>query len=129
MYEDAEVFARALHEQGHIVPRDYHTYRELYEVLVLFLPPPDLVVFLRASVSTCLHRIALRGRTYERNISPEYLEHLNALYGSWLENFAICPVLTVPADDLDFVNNGTHLDLIIRKIEEKLSGREEVVFF
>jgi deoxyadenosine/deoxycytidine kinase len=129
VYEDAEVFARALYEQGHIATRDYHTYRELYEVLVLFLPPPDLVVYLRASVSTCLQRIALRGRTYERNISSEYLQHLNALYESWLNAFAFCPVLTVPADDLDFVHNGTHLDLIIRKIEEKLSGKEEVVFF
>ena len=129
VYEDAEVFARALYEQGHIAPRDYRTYRELYEVLVLFLPPPDLVVYLRASVNTCLRRIALRGRAYERNISSEYLEHLNVLYEAWLNSFAFCPVLTVPADDLDFVHNGTHLDLIIRKIEEKLSGKEEVVFF
>jgi deoxyadenosine/deoxycytidine kinase len=129
VYEDAEVFARALYEQGHIAARDYHTYRELYEVLVLFLPPPDLVVYLRASVPTCMHRISLRGRTYERNISPEYLQHLNVLYEAWLNSFAFCPVLTVPADDLDFVNNGTHLELIIRKIEEKLSGKEEVVFF
>jgi deoxyadenosine/deoxycytidine kinase len=129
VYEDAEVFARALYEQGHIESRDYHTYRELYEVLVLFLPPPDLVVYLRASVSTCLDRIALRGRVFERHITPEYLEHLNSLYESWLQGFGICPVLTVPADDLDFVKNGTHLDLIIRKIDEKLSGKEEVVFF
>jgi deoxyadenosine/deoxycytidine kinase len=129
VYEDAEVFARALYEEGHIVPRDYHTYRELYEVLVLFLPPPDLVVYLRASVPTCLKRIALRGRAFERSITPEYLEHLNSLYESWLKAFSFCPVLTVPADELDFVSNDTHLDLIIRKIEEKLSGKEEVVFF
>jgi deoxyadenosine/deoxycytidine kinase len=129
VYEDAEVFARALYEEGHIVPRDYHTYRELYEVLVLFLPPPDLVVYLRASVETCLKRIALRGRPFERSITPDYMEHLNLLYETWLQGFSICPVLTVPADDLDFVRNGTHLDLIIRKIDEKLSGQEEVVFF
>jgi deoxyadenosine/deoxycytidine kinase len=129
VYEDAEVFARALYEQGHIESRDYRTYRELYEVLILFLPPPDLVVYLRASVSTCLDRIALRGRAFERHITPEYLEHLNSLYELWLQGFGICPVLAVPADDLDFVKNGTHLDLIIRKIDEKLSGKEEVVFF
>lgn len=129
VYEDAEIFARALYEQGHIVPRDYATYRELYEVLCLFLPPPDLVVYLRASVPTLEQRIALRGRPFERNITTEYLEHLNALYETWLHGFSLCPVLTVPADDLDFVRNGAHLDLIIRKIEEKLSGKEEVVFF
>ncbi len=128
VYEDAEIFARNLYEQGHIEPRDYRTYRELYEVLIQFLPPPDLIVYLRASVPTLLQRIETRGRPYERSISREYLEQLNRLYAAWMHDFAQCPVLTVPTDDLDFVHNGAHLDLIIRKILEKLSGKEEVVF-
>jgi deoxyadenosine/deoxycytidine kinase len=128
VYEDAEIFARLLYEQGHIEERDYRTYRELYEVLVLFLPPPDLVVYLRASVPTLLKRISSRGREFERGITPEYLEQLNAFYASWMEAFSLCPVLTVPTDDLDFVHNGAHLDLIIAKIEERLSGKETVVF-
>jgi deoxyadenosine/deoxycytidine kinase len=128
VYEDAEIFARALYEQNHIVPRDYHTYRELFEVLVQFLPPPDLIVYLRASVPTLQKRIALRGRTFELNITSDYLAQLNTLYSAWMQDFSLCPVLTVPADDLDFVHNGSHLDLIIRKIDEKLSGKEEVVF-
>lgn len=128
VYEDAEIFARNLYEQGHIEPRDYRTYRELYEVLIQFLPPPDLVVYLRASVPTLRHRIETRGRSFERAISDEYLEQLNRLYEAWMHDFAQCPVLTVPTDDLDFVHNGAHLDLIIRKILEKLSGKEEVVF-
>jgi deoxyadenosine/deoxycytidine kinase len=127
VYEDAEIFARALYEQGDILPRDYRTYRELYEVLTLFLPPPDLVVYLRATVPTLQQRIAWRGRTFERDIDPEYLQRLNTLYESWLEDFAICPVLTVPADDLDFVHNSAHLDLIVAAIDEKLSGKHEVV--
>jgi deoxyadenosine/deoxycytidine kinase len=57
-----------------------------------------------------------------------YLEHLNSLYEEWIGQFSVCPVLAVPADDLDFVHNHTHLDLIIAKIQEKLSGKEEVVF-
>jgi deoxyadenosine/deoxycytidine kinase len=128
VYEDAEIFAHNLYRQGHMGERDYHTYRELYEVLVEFLPPPDLVVYLRASVPTLLSRIALRGRAFERNISAEYLGQLNEFYAAWMRDFVLCPVLTVPADDLDFVRNGAHLDLIIRKIEEKLSGKEEVIF-
>lgn len=128
VYEDAEIFARNLFAQGHIGARDYQTYRELYEVLVLFLPPPDLVVYLRASVPTLLRRIAMRGREFEQNILPEYLTRLNTLYTSWMDCFSLCPVLTVPADDLDYVHNPAHLDLIIRKIDEKLSGKEEVVF-
>jgi deoxyadenosine/deoxycytidine kinase len=128
VYEDAEIFARALHEQGHIMERDYRTYRELYEVLVLFLPPPDLVVYLRASVPTLLKRISQRGREFERGITPEYLEQLNRFYAAWMQEFSLCPVLTVPADDLDYVHNGTHLELIIAKIEERLAGKEEVIF-
>ena len=128
VYEDAEIVARALYEQRHITERDYQTYRELYDVLVLFLPPPDLVVYLRASVPTLMQRISQRGREFERNITPEYLAQLNSFYASWLQDFRLCPVLTVPADELDFVHNGTHLDLIIAKIEEKLAGKEEVVF-
>ncbi len=128
VYEDAEIFAQALYRQGHIALRDYQTYRELYDVLVRFLPPPDLVVYLRAAVPTLLQRIALRGRSFEQNITPEYLTDLNTLYESWMQNFSLCPVLTVPADRLDFVHDPTHLDLILRKVDEKLSGKEEVVF-
>jgi deoxyadenosine/deoxycytidine kinase len=128
VYEDAEIFARALHLQGHIAERDYVTYRELYEVLVEFLPPPDLVVYLRASVPTLLKRIQQRGRAFEQNMDPVYLAQLNELYEGWLENFAQCPVLTIPSDDLDFVRSETQLQLIIDKIVEKLSGKEEVVF-
>ncbi len=128
VYEDAEIFARNLHLQGHIQARDYQTYRSLYESVLAFLPPPDLVIYLRASVDTLQARIARRGRDYERNIRADYLQQLNALYESWIEGFQLCPVLTVPADELDFVAHSGHLQLIARKVEEKLRGREEVVF-
>ena len=128
VYEDAEVFARNLYVQGHMSARDWEAYRGLYEALVTFLPPPDLVVYLRASVETLQTRIARRGRDYERAISSEYLAQLNDLYEAWLQNFTLCPVLTVPADDLDYVAHSRHLDLIAGKIQEKLAGKEEVVW-
>ncbi len=128
VYEDAEIFARNLYTQGKMEPRDYQSYRELYEVLTSFLPPPDLVVYLRASVETLVERIRKRGRDYERDISPIYLAQLNQLYEDWIQRFDLCPVLTVPADNLNFVDNGLHLDLIIDKVQEKLSGKDEVVF-
>lgn len=128
VYEDAEVFARNLYTQEKMEPRDYQSYRELYEVLTSFLPPPDLVVYLRASVETLVERIRKRGRDYERDISPIYLAQLNQLYEDWIQRFDLCPVLTVPADNLNFVDNGLHLDLIIDKVQEKLSGKDEVVF-
>ena len=128
VYEDAEVFACNLYRQGFISERDYGSYRELYQVLCDFLPPPDLVVYLRSSVPTLLKRVASRGRDYERQISPEYLAQLNSLYEDWIQSFSLCPVLTVPADDLDYVAHPSHLDLVARKIQEKLTGKEEVVF-
>lgn len=128
VYEDAEVFACNLYLQGFISERDYGSYRELYQVLCDFLPPPDLVVYLRSSVPTLLKRVASRGRDYERQISPTYLSQLNLLYETWIQNFSLCPVLTVPADELDYVARPGHLDLVARKIQEKLTGKEEVVF-
>ena len=128
VYEDAEIFARNLHLQGAINQRDYDTYSELYHVLVEFLPPPDLVIYLRASTTTLLERISRRNHDYERTISAAYLEQLNRLYESWISGFTLCPVLTVPADGLDYVANPPHLDLVVRKVQEKLTGKEEVIF-
>ena len=128
VYEDAEIFARNLYQQGLMVERDYRSYCELYEVVTAVLPPPDLIVYLRASVSTLQERIRRRGRPYEQNIAMTYLEQLNQLYEEWIDGFSLCPVLSVPSDDLDFVLNPEHLELITEKILEKLQGREEVVF-
>lgn len=128
VYEDAEIFAQNLFRQGKIHQRDFQTYRELYEVLAEFLPPPDLVIYLRASVPTLVGRISQRGRGYERQITPDYLEQLNALYESWIANFNLCPVLTIPADNLDYVAHSSHLDLIVQKVQEKLTGKEVVTF-
>jgi deoxyadenosine/deoxycytidine kinase len=128
VYEDAEVFARNLYMQNNMRERDYLSYRELYLVLSEFLPPPDLVIFLRASTDTLLQRISRRGRSYEQQIQAEYLDQLNLLYEEWIDTFTLCPTLTVPADNLDYVSHPAHLDLVVSKIREKLSGKEEVSF-
>ncbi len=128
LYEDAEVFAKNLYLQGHMQARDYQTYRELYETATQLLPAPDLVIYLRASVPTLLNRISHRGRAYERTINTEYLQGLNELYEEWIDNLTICPMLALPADDLDYVAHSGHLRLIVSKVEEKLTGKEEVVF-
>ncbi|HUF39044.1 MAG TPA: deoxynucleoside kinase [Anaerolineales bacterium] len=128
VYEDAEVFARNLRLRGEMSARDYETYTALYRSLSAFLPPPDLVVYLRASPETLFDRIRRRGRDYERGIEPDYLDRLNALYEEWIASFTLCPVLTVPADDVDYVAHPAHLDLVSRKVQEKLTGKEEVVF-
>jgi deoxyadenosine/deoxycytidine kinase len=128
VYEDAEIFAQNLYTQGHISNRDFTTYWDLYQVLSKFLPPPDLVVYLRASVPSLKGRIDQRGRFYERKIKKKYLAQLNDQYESWVSNFNRCPVLTIPTDDLNYVKHPGHLDLVAQKIKEKLTGKEVVVF-
>jgi deoxyadenosine/deoxycytidine kinase len=128
VYEDAEVFAQNLYLQKSISSRDYETYLDLYHILIEFLPPPDLIIYLRSSVPTLMKRIRIRDRDYERSISPAYLDQLNQLYDHWIQNFTFCPVLSVPSDDLDFVSHPDHLDLILQKINQKLAGKEEVIF-
>jgi len=125
VYEDAEIFARNLHQQGFLNARDHHTYRQLYETLIEFLPPPDLVVYLRASVHTLQRRILRRGREYEYDIDLDYLAHLNMLYAEWLENFILCPTLVISADDLDFVAHPAHLDVIEQLVVEKLRYKDD----
>ncbi|HOR41832.1 MAG TPA: deoxynucleoside kinase [Atribacterota bacterium] len=125
-YEDVDIFAKNLYEQGLMDPRDYHNYRELFGIMVEFLTPPDLIIYLEASIPTLQGRIALRGRDYEKKISVDYLEQLNKLYRQWVGEFTICPILTIPTDDLDFVQKPEHLEFIIKKTMDLLPGTEKV---
>lgn len=128
VYEDAQIFARNLYLQGYMSDRDYGCYQEIYQTLTEILPPPDLVVYLKATPATLMGRIALRGRDFESDISVEYIEQLNALYEEWIDGFETCPVLSVPADRLDFVLHSDHLDLIAEKVQAKLRGDQLVLF-
>jgi deoxyadenosine/deoxycytidine kinase len=128
VYEDAEIFARNLYLQGHMTERDWKSYWDLYQTVITILPPPDLVIYLQASVPVLQERIRLRGRDYEQQIATEYLTRLNELYDAWVEGFTLCSVLTVPTDDLNFVTVNTHLELIANHVLDKLHGKEVVVF-
>lgn len=128
IYEDAEIFSRAAVELGTISERDYQTYRAVFDLIVDRLPAPDLLLYLKAPVEVLLHRIRARGRRMEGGITHEYLDLLTNLYQDWLEHFDICPVLTIRTDDLDFVHRPRHLEVVIERIEDKLTGREEIAF-
>jgi deoxyadenosine/deoxycytidine kinase len=128
IYEDAYIFARALHHMGNLTERDYKAYRKLYELVVKNLPSPDLLIYLRAPIDILMKRIQERARNIETGISAEYLTLLDSYYDDWLQNFDLCPVLTIQTDDLDFVNKPHTLDIIVERINNKLSGKEEVVF-
>lgn len=128
IYEDAEIFARNLYQRKNMTQRDYQVYRDLYEEFIQFLPRPDLIIYLKASLPTLIERIHRRGRDFEQDVSPLYLQQLNELYTAWIEDFTLCPILTVPADHLDFVRFPQDFTLIKEKIMEKLAGREKVYF-
>ncbi|MBN2304302.1 MAG: deoxynucleoside kinase [Anaerolineae bacterium] len=120
VYEDAEIFAHNLYDQGQISERDYEAYRDLYEGIRAFLPPPDLLIYLKANVETLLARIKLRGRDFERDISPDYLRRLNVLYDCWIERWDSCPVLVIPSDNLDFQHEQDARQFVIDGVREML---------
>lgn len=134
IYEDAYIFARALHHLGNISERDYHAYLRVFNLLVSTLPPPHLLVYLKAPVSVLMDRIKQRGRDIETGITEEYLALLDSFYEDWMEAFDICPVLTIHTGELgretpmDFVHNPRHLNIVVDRIQNRLAGKEDVIF-
>ncbi|HCB02616.1 MAG TPA: deoxynucleoside kinase [Anaerolineae bacterium] len=124
IYEDAHIFARALHHLGNLNERDYLAYRNLYDVVVNSLPRPDLLIYLKAPVNVLMERIRRRARNMETGITPEYLTLLDSFYEEWLGAFDMCPVLTIQTNNLDYANMPSHLDLVTERIQDKLAGKE-----
>jgi deoxyadenosine/deoxycytidine kinase len=123
VYEDAEIFARNLYEQGNLAARDYDTYWRLYKAIASFLPPPNLIIYLQGSVTTLQQRIQKRGRDFEQAIDPQYLAQLNRLYEAWIGDWTACPVLTVPMDMCDFQHNPADFAPIVAQVREQLAVR------
>jgi len=126
IYEDAYIFARALHHMGNLSERDYLAYRRLFELVVQGLPKPGLLIYLKAPVPVLMERIHRRARNIETGISAEYLSLLDSFYDEWLKAFDWCPVLTIRTDDLDFVHQTQHLEMVVERIQDKLAGKETV---
>jgi deoxyadenosine/deoxycytidine kinase len=128
IYEDANIFARALYHLGNLSERDYQAYRQVFDLVTAGLPRPDLLLYLKAPVPVLLERINRRGRSMETGITAEYLSLLETLYEEWIQAFDLCPILTLRTDDLDFVHRPEHLAIVVQRIEDRLAGKEEVVF-
>ena len=128
IYEDAHIFARALHHMGNLNDRDYQAYLRLFNLVVERLPKPDLLIYLQATVPVILQRIRRRARSIEASIDESYLSLLERFYSEWIERFELCPVLTIRSDDLDFVHRSEHLEIVVERIKDLLAGREEMVF-
>ena len=120
IYEDAHVFARNLRNAGLLSARDHATYLRLYQSMLTFVRPPDLLIYLRARLPRLREGIRRRGRPYERNIPDDYLLHLNQLYETWIEQYRCGPLLVVEADDLDFVANQHHQVTLLARVAQAL---------
>jgi deoxyadenosine/deoxycytidine kinase len=120
IYEDAEIFAHNLYDIGKMEKRDYENYESLFHVMMEYLKPPDLMIYLKASVDTLMRQIARRGRSFEQGIQREYLEQLNRLYTAWIDNYKLGPLLIIPSDNLDFVNKKEDLEYVISLVKNAL---------
>lgn len=124
IYEDANIFARNLVEEGKMGERDYLNYLDLYKTMSTYLTPPDLVIYLRKSLPRLQEHIKRRGRDFEANIPAEYLTHLNRYYEDWMENYDLGKKLIINSDNLDFLNKSEDFDWICRQILAQLDQRD-----
>jgi deoxyadenosine/deoxycytidine kinase len=122
IYEDAHIFASNLRDMGLISHRDFQTYLSLFNLMNELIKPPELVIYLRASIPTLVNRIQKRGRKYEANISLEYLKRLNERYEAWSEKYNLGRMLVINVDNNDFIERAEDLSHIIDRVNAELHG-------
>jgi len=120
IYEDAEIFATALHNMRHFTGRDWDTYWNFYQIILDTIRPPDLMIYLRCSMRTLRRRIRLRGRNMEQDMPLSYLKRLEALYEQWLDSYQFGEVLILETDKLDYINDMVDCLEVMERVEELL---------
>lgn len=122
IYEDAYIFAPNLHAMGLMSSRDFKNYSSLFELMSSFLLPPDLLIYLKASVPTLVNQIQKRGRDYENSIRLDYLKKLNERYENWIAGYESGKLLIVNVDEIKFDENPEDLGKVIHKIDAEIHG-------
>lgn len=122
LYEDAYIFAPTLHAMGLMATKDYETYLNMFELLNSFIAPPDLIIYLRASVPTLIRNIQKRGRDYESAIRIDYISSLNDRYNKWVGDYKDGKLLTIDIDNLDFSTKREDLGVVIEKVSAEING-------
>ena len=120
IYEDAEIFATALHDMRNFTGRDWDTYWNFYQIILGAIRPPDLMIYLRCSMRTLRKRIRLRGRAMEQDIPLSYLKRLEKLYDQWLSNYQYGEVLILETDKLDYINDMVDCLDVMERVEALL---------
>jgi len=122
IYEDAYIFAENLHDMGLMTTRDYENYTSIFDNITEYIKPPDLLVYLKASVPTLVNNIQRRGREYEIGIRIDYLSKLNEKYDKWIGSYNLGKLLILDKDNLDFANNTEDMGTIVQAIEREVNG-------
>ena len=122
IYEDANIFAPNLHEMGLMSKRDFDNYFHFFQTLKTLVQPPDLLIYLNASVPTLVGQIQKRGREYEENIRLDYLKKLNEYYNKWVADYKEGPLLIIDVDKNKFGEKDEDFGEIIRKVDGQLYG-------
>ncbi len=122
IYEDAYIFAPNLHSMGLMSTRDFENYFTLFSMLSSLIQPPDLVIYLRASVPTLVKQIQKRGRKYEDNIRLDYLKRLNERYEAWVDSYNMSKLLIVDVDSYNFIDKPEDLSVVIDKVNAEIHG-------
>ena len=122
IYEDANIFAPNLHEMGLMSKRDFDNYYHFFQTLKSMVQPPDLLIYLNASVPTLVGQIQKRGREYEENIRLDYLKRLNDYYNKWIDAYKEGPLLVIDIDKIKFGENTEHFGEIIQRVDRELYG-------
>lgn len=122
IYEDAYIFAPNLHSMGLMSTRDFENYYTLFNLMSSLIQPPDLIIYLRASVPVLVNQIQARGRDYENSIRLDYLKRLNERYEAWVESYKLGKLLIINVDDIDFASKQEDLSKVIDKIDAEING-------
>lgn len=122
IYEDAYIFAATLHRSKIMTDRDFRTYMDLYDSMIGFIKPPDLLIYLRADIPKLVEQIQKRGRVYEEALRINYLKDLNNHYEAWIQNYKSGKVLIIDVNKIDFIKREEDFGYIINKIDVELNG-------
>jgi len=122
IYEDANIFAPNLHDMGLMTTRDFDNYTDLFNLMTSQISPPDLLIYLKADISTLVSHIQSRGREYEGSISLDYLKRLNQRYDAWIETYDAGNLLVIDANNIDFKNRPEDLGKVVNLVQGELHG-------
>jgi len=122
IYEDAQIFAPNLHAMGLMSTRDFENYLSLFETISSSIKPPDLVIYLKASIPTLVNQIQKRGREYEENLRLDYLKKLNEYYDNWATKFEDARMLVIDVDNCNFVDDKNQMETVVNKVLAELNG-------